>query len=168
MNVGDNIMAVDGCNVYDKQTWRGCLAQNLRLPPVSYCASREFVSKERFHSLDPDKCCGDDNNRNLCFQVIGSKHDGRKDLCLPARSLIQNVRTFCNESKGCDAEFLCLSPVLENKFSRLVQIRRSEINTFLFYGFPGELLELVTVVNYKARFWILPNILVHYFETFSR
>jgi len=137
-------------------------------PRVGYCASDDFIEKERSFALNPNKCCDDNSEKSLCF----SKNNSLEKMCLPVRQLLDKTSMTCNSSNECtkklDKNFHCVKPIADHNSTKLIRIKRQGKPDVLFWGSPSELFQSVILVKYKPKMTSLPLLAIHYYETLLR
>ncbi|KAI1294908.1 Membrane-bound transcription factor site-2 protease [Halotydeus destructor] len=167
LKVSQVLEAVNECEIHSKKDWQTCLTALSVEPIQGYCADNLFIDLNQYHSLDPEKCCGDDNKKLLCFE--NTSHNNTS-YCLPVRTLLDNKSKHCLSSSQCPEDSQCLRPSVDTPSTRLMYVKRSNgdqgdvTEDFLFLGFPGELYSGISVSSYLARFRWLPESLVYYQE----
>lgn len=146
--------------IFGKDSWGKCLLDVDSTSSHGYCASSEYLEKEQLHSLDPQNCCGEKSNRNLCFQDMKNL----QKICLPVRSLIENFNAICYNQTDCgDANCVIAFPE-NNTLTKLIQLKRSNKEDFLFWGTPYELYKAITVIDYRPKIPWLPSISIYRYE----
>lgn len=158
---GDVITWVDNqCPVYDKKAWLNCLSNINSSPNLGYCLSSDFISKEKIASADSD-CCEESLESRLCFK---DTNNDRK-YCLHVRSILSSHSNLCNQSSNCPNDFRCFSPIPEKEGFKLIEIKRKNKPSVIFWGLPFEIYEKVTVMDYVPKYSWLPLNIIYCHET---
>ncbi len=190
--VGDEISAINGCQVKGLENWQACLTKVLEEEVSSVCVeggvvgenAKDFVRAEEDGDTDKAECCDSEESKSsICFErlehVIAA--DSTKPAadslraCLPVRATLEAGDQVCDKSSKCikDGD-LCMRPMLSGEQSRLLRARRKEKKDFLFVGSPAEVFQGARVSPHLQLHPLLPpwlpgaiELLSHYLASFS-
>lgn len=152
------------CFITNKDDWKYCFRQLINNPDEGYCIPDSFVTKEHLKPEKKGVCCDETMKRHLCFDSLIDQ----RQLCLPARQILERYQTNCNETVDCLMGHSCIRPRSENDGFRLIELQRNDKPSFLFWGHPYEIYLSLSVINYKPRFNFLPLSLIQRWETLLR
>lgn len=62
-------------------------------------------------------------------------------------------------------QLACIRPLVYASGVRLIELQRSERFRFLFYGFPSELFQAVSLIDYRPNYYFLPISFLYHYET---
>ena len=163
MTQSDLVTHLNDCKIEDVSSWKNCLIETAMNPQIGFCVSKEFVEQEHTKPSDPNKCCDERSGQNLCFLK-----NYQTKLCLPARKLLLNKSSTCDKSNCQNVNSFCMTPTSEFNRTKLIQIKRLDKKSVLFWGSPSELFQSVTLINYKPKMNWLPLKFIFYYETLLR
>lgn len=133
---GNVITQINDCDVYNEDTWFGCLLDSLRAKP-GFCVSSDFIRLNdesieiSHHSSDGTlQCCDDKNVKLCCFEYIDDfSNDAPVEIpqhvCLDVRRTMEDSYGYCTPAGVCDRGF-CLRPLLRNTTTIMV-FKRKEL-----------------------------------------
>ncbi|KAH3755962.1 membrane-bound transcription factor site-2 protease [Pelomyxa schiedti] len=170
---GDEITAVEKCNVGNVREWENCLAEFTSSP--GYCLPDiRVLDNFKIPSVMASECCSSHYTGNgYCF-AVDSENAPTLHYCLNAHAVVSSARRTCSKHEECPSmSSACAVPIIWQNGTSLItlHLRRpwdSSISTLLFLGSPHSLFQSFKVDRYQLRWSFMPSFLLlapHFWST---
>ncbi|XP_054753404.2 membrane-bound transcription factor site-2 protease-like [Lytechinus pictus] len=173
---GYQVTSINGCPVYNTETWTQCLRGVVFYPVFGHCMpagkAQQLNKAVKLYkgSGGEIECCRNDSVAELCFSYrLGEEAEKPEKMyaCLEARPVIELPR--CHKASDClqTRKMVCLHPSLDNS-SRLLRVAHNSGPPVLYVGDPYFFSYTVRISSYVPKYDWLPLTLPEVIEMFCK